>query len=175
MQRLSLPIAIVLMSTNAFFASADDRFPLVTNDGMREACTDCHIAYPPQMLPQRSWQKIMNELTDHFGEELEITEETQQEVLAYLLDNAAEQSGWRQAHKSLRGIPTESVPIRITETPRWQAKHEELPSHFWQDKRIQSKGDCSACHTKAEQGLYGDEDGLRVPGPKDTWSNWEDD
>ena len=175
MQRLSLPIAIVVILANAISASADDRFPPVTNDSMLNECTDCHIAYQPQMLPQRSWRKILNGITDHFGEELEVSKETQQEILVYLLDNAADRSKRREAQKFLRGISPESVPIRITETPRWRKKHEELPSRFWKDKRVESEGDCSACHTKAEKGLYDDDDGLRVPGPNDTWSHWEDD
>jgi hypothetical protein len=118
------------------------------------------------MLPQRSWRKLIDGLADHFGEELELDQETRQE---------ADKSGHRKAGKFLRGLGPNDAPIRITDTPRWQKKHDELPKKFWSHARIEFKGRCEACHTKAERGLYGDDDALRVPGPNGTWKTWEDD
>jgi hypothetical protein len=156
-------------------ALANGGFPPVGNEAVRHECSDCHIAYQPQMLPQRSWRKLMDGLADHFGEELSLDPATAQEVLGYLLDNSADKSGKKAAQKFLRGIRSGDIPIRITETPRWKKKHHELPERFWSDPRIAFKGDCGACHTEAERGRYDDDDGLRVPGPDGTWRRWEDD
>ena len=48
-------------------ALADGSFPKVDNDTVLIECSDCHLAYQPQMLPQRSWLKLMDGLADHFG------------------------------------------------------------------------------------------------------------
>ena len=114
-------------------------------------------------------------LADHFGEELELDKETQQEVLRHLLDQAADKRSRGKDSKFLRGLGPKDAPIRITDTPRWKKKHRELPESVWSDSRIDFKGRCEACHTKAERGLYDDDDGLRVPGPNGTWRPWDDD
>jgi len=142
---------------------------------VRSECGDCHIAYQPQMLPQRSWRKLIDGLPKHFDEELSLDEETKQQVLRYLLDNAADKSEAKAARKFLRELGSGDTPIRITDTPRWKDKHHELPKRVWSDPRIAVKGDCVVCHTEAARGLYDDDEGLRVPGPNETWRRWEDD
>ena len=174
MRTCVLAVSMILGIGIAVSAHANGAFPPVANKSVRYECSDCHIPYQPQMLPQRSWRKLMDGLVDHFGEELELDQEARKEVLRYLLDNAADKSGHRKAAKFLRGLGPNDAPIRITDTPRWQKKHQELPKKFWSDARIEFKGRCEACHTKAERGLYDDDDGLRVPGPNDTWRRWED-
>jgi nitrate/TMAO reductase-like tetraheme cytochrome c subunit len=166
---------MILVAGVTVLAHADEAFPPVASEAVRYECSDCHIPYQPQMLPQRSWRRLMDGLADHFGEELSLDEETTQKVLRYLLDNSADRSEKKGARKFLRGLSSGDNPIRITDTPRWKEKHRELPESFWLDSRIAFKGECMVCHTKAERGLYDDDDGLRVPGPNETWSRWEDD
>jgi hypothetical protein len=169
----------ILVASLALPALADRPFPPVANETVRLECSDCHITYQPRMLPQRSWRKLMDGLGDHFGEELNLDEATRQEVLRYLLDNAADRSGRKRGHgkggKFSRGLGPNDAPIRITDTPCWQKKHDELPKSVWSDPRIAAKGQCEACHTEAERGLYDDDRGLRVPGPNGTWRRWEND
>jgi len=171
---LLTPCLIVAMGA-AVYAIADASLPPVANETVRSECGDCHISYQPQMLPQRSWRRLLDGLGDHFGEELSLEGDSRQEVLRYLLDNAADVSTQKQARKFLRDLGSGDDPIRITDTPRWKKKHRELPESVWSDSRIAFKGACEVCHTKAEQGLYDDDDGLRVPGPGGTWRRWEDD
>jgi hypothetical protein len=156
-------------------ALADGGFPPVADQAVRDECSDCHIAYQPQMLPQRSWRRLIGGLAEHFGEELSLEPETAQQVLRYLLGNAADVSAQKQARKFLRGLGPGDVPIRITDTPRWKKKHDELPESAWSDPRVAFKGECELCHTEAERGLYDDDEGLRIPGPKGSWRRWEDD
>jgi hypothetical protein len=156
-------------------AKGDDAFPPISSEELRSECGDCHLVYQPQMLPERSWRRLMGGLSDHFGEELEIDRATGLDLLAYLTSNAADTSSRKQARKFLRDLSADDVPMRITDTPRWREKHRELPERVWSDERIQFKGQCEVCHTKAERGIYDDDDGVRLPGPNGTWRRWEDD
>jgi hypothetical protein len=175
MPRVLIAAFLIISMGAAARVVADDRFPPIANEALRSECSDCHIAYQPQMLPQRSWSRLMGGLADHFDEELSLDEETTQQVLRYLLDNAADKSETKGARKFLRGLRSGDNPIRITSTPRWKEKHHELPKTTWSDPRIAFKGACEACHTEAKNGNYDDDDGVRVPGPNGTWRRWEDD
>jgi len=175
MYRSLIAGCLIFAAGPATVALADGAFPKITNETLLYECADCHIVYQPQMLPQRSWRKLMDGLADHFGEELSLDDETRGEVLAYLLANSADRSEKKGARKFLRGLSSGDAPIRITDTPRWKDKHHELPESVWADERLEFKGQCNVCHTEAERGLYDDDDGLRVPGPNGTWRKWEDD
>ncbi len=175
MSRVLIAASLIISMGAAARAVADDRFPPIASEVVRFECSDCHIAFQPEMLPQRSWRRLMDGLADHFEEELSLDEEATQQVLRYLLDNAADRSETKGARKFLRGLRSGDNPLRITDTPRWKKKHHELPEGVWSDSRIDIKGRCEACHTKAERGLYDDDDGLRVPGPNGTWRPWDDD
>ena len=166
---------LMVAALAATLVLANGAFPKVANEAVLLECSDCHMAYQPQMLPQRSWRKLMDGLPDHFDEELSLDEETTQQVLRYLLDNAADRSETKGARKFLRGLGSGDDPIRITDTPRWKEKHHELPETVWSDPRLAFKGECGVCHTEAERGLYDDDEGLRLPGPNGTWRRWEDD
>jgi hypothetical protein len=174
LERLFATVFVIMVGF-AGIALADRPFPPVVNDTVQYECSDCHMAYQPQMLPQRSWRRLMEGVTDHFGEELSLDAETTQEVLRYHLENAADRVKQKEAREFLEGLRPTDAPIRITETPHWREEHEELPDGFWLDERISFKGQCEACHTEAERGRYDEEDGLRVPGPNGTWRRWEDD
>lgn len=170
-------VALSFVTGSAVPALADRPFPPVENPTVLSECGDCHMAYPPRFLPGRSWRKLMEGLSDHFGEELSLDEETRREVLDYLLQGAAD-AGGKKKHKGrrfMRGLGARAAPMRITETPHWRHEHHELPDRFWSDEKIDSRGHCEACHTRAEQGRYDDDDGLRVPGRNGGWTRWEDD
>jgi len=175
MSRFLIAASLMISMGAAERAFADDRFPPIANETVRSECGECHIAYQPQMLPQRSWRKLMAGLADHFGEELSLDGEARDEVLGYLLENAADGRGGKRGHKFMKGLGRDDAPIRITETPRWRKKHRELPDRVWADPRLEFKGQCEVCHTMAERGLYDDDNGLRVPGPNGSWRRWEDD
>ena len=165
---------LMVAALAATLVLANGAFPKVANEAVLLECSDCHLAYQPQMLPQRSWRKLMEGLADHFGEELSLVDETRDEVLGYLLDNAADSGKSKKGRKFMKGIGSDDAPIRITETPRWRKKHHELPDRVWSDPRVEFKGRCEVCHTKAERGGYDDDD-VRVPGPNGSWRAWDDD
>jgi len=90
---------------------------LATNDVWRSECGDCHMLYHPTLLPARSWKRIMEEQHKHFGEDLDLDEDTQAAVEKFLVDNAADNLLTEPARKILESIPPHESPIRITETP----------------------------------------------------------
>ena len=166
---------VAVAAGSAMPAFADHAFPKVANETVLNECTDCHLAYQPQMLPRRSWQKLMEGLADHFGEELSLDSETRDEVLGYLLENAADSGKRRKGRTFMKGLGRQDAPIRITETPRWRRNHHELADRVWADPRVEFKGQCEVCHTEAERGRYDDDHGLRVPAPDGAWRAWDHD
>jgi len=86
MSRFLIAAFTIFSMGAATLAVADDRFPPIANETLRSECGECHIAYQPQMLPQRSWRKLIDALPGHFEEELSLDDEAKQQVLRYLLD-----------------------------------------------------------------------------------------
>ena len=127
-------------------------------------CGDCHMAFPPQMLPRRSWVALMNGLDNHFGEKATLPAATRQAIVDYLAGNAGDVTRTREGGKFMTSIPGDRNPLRITETGRFLKKHNarEVPPDAWQRKSIGSKANCPACHLQAEQGDY-DERAVRIP------------
>ncbi len=129
-----------------------------------EECGSCHMAYPPQLLPSASWQKIMHGLEDHFGENAELDDVSSEAIGNYLTGN---RSG--SYRKMLRNLGSRS-PIRITELPYFIHEHDEIPSRFIQSNdKVSSLSQCNACHQKAERGQF-DEDNVYIPGV----GRWDD-
>ncbi len=113
-------------------------------------CGACHMAYPPVMLPARSWQAITANLADHFGEDASLDPETTQKISEYLVANAADTTG--QGRAILRGVATDQVPLRVTEMPWWRRAHYEVPDAAFTRPEVVSKSNCLACHRSGAGG-----------------------
>ena len=123
----------VLVALAALPAAADDvRLP--PNPAYRTECGSCHVAYPPQLLPQESWHKLMARLDRHFGVDASLDPQSRQEIGRFLAANAGR-----------RAAPPGAEP-RITET-RWFRKEHGA---------VKNPADCLACHKGAEKGIYED-------------------
>jgi len=130
-----------------------------------DECGSCHMAYPPQLLPGASWQKIMQGLEDHFGENAEIDATTGESLENYLV----QASSFRSYHKMFRNLGNQA-PLRITELPYFIHEHDEIPSRFIQaNDKVSSLSQCNACHQAAERGQF-DEDDVIIPGV----GRWDD-
>ena len=129
-----------------------------------DECAACHMAYPAGFLPERSWQKMMGSLDNHFGENAELDPTTQQTITQYLVDNAAENSSNRRARKFLRSVSDGSSPLRITELRYFKQKHDEVPDRMVTgNPDVGSFSQCQACHgDRAEQGYF-DDDSVNIP------------
>jgi hypothetical protein len=138
-------------------AQGDERVPPVTDPVVKKECGSCHMAFSPQFLQKRSWQKIVDTLSDHFGENASLGEAQRKAVLDYLLANAADgPKGGREGRRFAESIASGQTPLRITETPRWVREHREVRADRWKSPDVKSKANCLACHKRAEQGIYED-------------------
>lgn len=132
---------------NHFYAPVAD--PVV-----REECGSCHFAFAPSMLPASSWQRMMGDLKNHFGDDASVDAATAARISSYLTANAADANGRRFSNKLLSGVDLNNAPLRITELPKWVREHRKVPDWEWRHKDVRTKANCMACHTGAEQGFY---------------------
>ena len=139
----------------------NDHLKPVTNQTYKETCGECHFAYQSELLPSASWLKILSQLNDHFGEEIENDPVTIKNISDYLTTNGAENSSAERSVKIMRCLGGQ-VPIRITDIPYIRKKHHELDPAIFKRKSIGSLSNCIACHTTAEKGIYEDDD-VRIP------------
>ncbi len=139
----------------------EDHLRPVDNQTYKDQCGACHFVYQPALLPSASWEKILADLEDHFGESVDLEDEAKKEILMYLKSNAAETSAAKRAVKIMQSLGNQ-VPIRITDIPYIRKKHMGIPPDFLNNKAIGSQANCAACHTTAESGLY-DDDNVRIP------------
>jgi hypothetical protein len=136
--------------------------PLPDDPLWREECGSCHLAFHPNLLPARSWVRLMAEQDRHFGSDLALQPAAREAVLAFLLANAAEHSPTEAAFKISRSIPPESTPVRITQTPYWIGKHDDIDASKWRLPGVKSRTHCGGCHEDAEAGTFEDA-AMRIP------------
>jgi hypothetical protein len=143
-------MALVLFAVLTPMSRAErDRFP-IDNATYRNECASCHIAYPPQLLPAESWRQLMRALDKHFGSDASLDLATAREIERHLAMNAS------------RAQPGGKSISRITETRWFVREHDEVSPGAWKSAAVGSPANCAACHTKAEQGDFGERN-LRVP------------
>jgi hypothetical protein len=144
----------------------------VDNKQYKEECGSCHFAYPPGLLPSKSWEKLLTAeaLKKHFGENAELEKDTLQVIHDYAIANAADKSFHKRSRKI--AIATEHVeaPLRITEVRYIKRKHHEIPEKMIKgNKDVKSLSYCDACHTQANKGVF-DSDTVRIP----NFPDWDD-
>ena len=144
--------------------------PPVGNETYVKECGSCHFAYQPGWLPTRSWQAIMSQLDDHFGDNAELDEETHKQVLDYLVSSAGDQGSSQRAARFRRVIAADATPLRIPDATYFRRKHYEIPPGMVRSNPdVGSFSNCKACHTRAETGSFNEHE-IRIPG----YRRWED-
>jgi len=103
----------------------------------------------------------LNQLDDHFGEEIEADPDTIKSISDYLKANAAEKSSARRLKKIMRRLGNQ-VPMSITDIPYIREKHHDLDPAVFKGESIGSLANCTACHMTAEKGIYDDDD-VKIP------------
>lgn len=115
-------------------------------------CASCHMAYPPGLLSEKSWQNIMGGLTKHFGTDASIDEKERAEI-----------AGWLKANAATKPKYSELAPEnRITKTAWFIRKHDEIRADVWKRPSIKSPANCGACHTNASEGIFSEKN-IKVP------------
>jgi hypothetical protein len=145
---LALLAGIVVLAATAG-AAGESREPAPLNSTWRSECGACHLAYPPRLLPARSWHALMSGLDKHFGTDASLDPAVTAEISAFLERHAGRD----------RNVPTS---LRITDTPWFQRKHRKISGTVWARPAIKSPTNCSACHAGAERGDF-DDDTVRIP------------
>jgi len=119
-------------------------------------CSACHMAYPPVLLPQRSWTAIMGNLTNHFGGDASLDPATTKAIEDFLLANAADAGGRRS--NVLAGVKPSDTPLRITSMPWFNVVHgSRARAYAKSHAQIKTISNCTGCHRAAAQGVFGDD------------------
>ncbi len=147
MKRIMLPL-LLLVSGLAHAHGMKVAVP--DNPKWKEECGSCHLAYPPQFLSADSWQRLMQGLDKHFGENAVLDAKDNQEILDFLKRN------------SHSGAKYDAQSMRISDTPWFTREHREVPKRAWSHAAVKSPANCAACHVNAERGDWS-EHGVRMP------------
>jgi hypothetical protein len=148
-------LAFVALNGCGFAAQADDherasRLPVLPK--YRQECASCHVAYPPGMLPAKSWQRLMTNLPRHFGTDASLDAVSAKQIGDWLVANAG-------TYRRVRDAPPED---RITRSVWFARKHDEVSATVWKRPAVKSPANCSACHAQADQGDF-NEHNVRIP------------
>jgi len=147
----ALPFAVLGLAAAPAFADGP-LMPLRVPPAYTQECGACHTAYPPALLPARSWQRLMGGLERHYGSDATLDPRT-----------LAELSGWLQQHAGTARRVAEAPPQdRITRSAWFERKHRAIEPAVWTLPSVRSAAQCAACHGGAEQGRF-DDDELITP------------
>ena len=111
-------------------ADSDEYFRPVTDETVKTECSACHMAYPAGMLPARSWRALMGDLSNHFGEDASLPEETRaamKQILAEIQSGefAKEFIGENKAgNENFDRMRQEALPVVIGDTGEIDAEVE---------------------------------------------------
>jgi hypothetical protein len=142
----------------------------VKNQLYKQECSACHFAYPPGLLPAKSWQAIMSRLDDHFGENAELAQTDRSAIQDYLLANSADKSNLRRSKRIMRTLPDSSVPLRVTELPYFKNAHSEIPARLVKNNpKVGGFSQCDRCHQDANSGFFSERK-IKIPG----YGRWDD-
>lgn len=143
MRMISFALLALAVASPAL-AGGHDRLGAVKDPLVQKECGQCHMVFQPGLLPAASWEKMMANLSNHFGDDASLSPEKTAAIRSYLVANAG-----RVRHGD--------VPARITEA-RWFVHEHNFADKVWKRPEVMTKSNCAACHRGAEQGLYEEED-----------------
>ncbi|CUU87943.1 DUF4405 domain-containing protein [Campylobacter hyointestinalis subsp. hyointestinalis] len=117
-------------------------------------CGSCHMLYPPFLLPKKSWGIMMSGLENHFGTDASIDDDTNKNILNFLVANSAQTRGDKTAFNILKYAKNDQN-IAITQNEYWIKKHRKIDEKVFLRKDVKSKANCVACHKEIENGIIG--------------------
>jgi mono/diheme cytochrome c family protein len=155
--------AVLLAGANAARANDHESRRVALLPKYQQECVSCHIAFPPAMLPAASWQRLMGSLERHFGTDASLDAASTKEIAAWLTAHAAggpsrDDDDRRRARRDATAVAED----RITRSAWFASEHREVPADAWKRPAVKSAANCAACHGRADQGVF-DEDDVRIP------------
>jgi mono/diheme cytochrome c family protein len=146
-------LAVLLAAVCLAPAWADSSVqPRTTLPIYTQECAACHMAYPPGLLPAKSWVRIMAGLDKHYGSDASLDAASVQQISRWLQAEAG-------TYKRVAEAPPED---RITRSAWFISKHRKLDPQVWKHASVKSAANCAACHTGADRGDF-DDDGVKMP------------
>ncbi len=145
-------VAILAFLTVASAIADSNLLPRQALPIYQQECAACHMAYPPGLLPARSWARLMGGLEKHYGSDASLDTATVQKISRWLQTEAG-------TYKRVAEEPPED---RITRSAWFVSKHRKLDPEIWKHVAIKSAANCVACHTGADKGDF-DDDGVKLP------------
>lgn len=171
----NLSYIFLIICAMVFFVSVDGRNnPFVVsiynqidyekeNPAYAHKCGTCHKLYPPFMLPTSSWQRIQDDISNHFGEEISptmkkddnrISLNEQKTIFAYLKENSADTSTREISVKVMKSLDGARGRKSITKIQYWKDAHASIPQHVYKLETVKRKANCFACHKNFDKGLF---------------------
>ncbi len=127
---------------------------VATNPAWEGECGSCHLAFPPSLLPARSWERMLDEQDRHFGEDLFLDETTLAPLRAFARSSAAEAGQTEHAVRIADSLGADEAPQRITELRWWAERHADVPAADFTAVGESAELRCAACHPDADRARF---------------------
>jgi hypothetical protein len=147
--RWAAAAASLVLGSNAL--ADDHRGRTALLPAYKQECASCHVAYPPGLLPAQSWQRLMANLSQHFGTDASIEPAQIKQLEGWLVSNAA-----------TRRVQESPAEDRLTRSAWFVREHRKVSEAVWNRPSVKGPANCAACHTRADQGDF-DEHAVRIP------------
>lgn len=146
-------IAASYIPANESFAQADYSLVNVRDTVHIVSCGSCHLPYSPALLPLQSWQGIMDNLDDHFGEVVQLSEENKAHILGYM-EKYALTEGQPGVMGQLGAELPDNPPLRITELPVFVNLHSNAEELLGLEREDRTLSTCEGCHRAAASHIF---------------------
>ncbi len=165
---LTLWIALALTLLGITVSQIDSgegpaHFDMPPDPSFVKACGRCHTPFAPGLLTVGEWNRVMDTLQDHYGDDASLDGPSRLGILRWLEEGAADGPEATRLMQRIAEtqVKTQDLP-RITTSRLFRYQHQEIPAHVWTRKSIGRMSHCGACHIRAETGRY-DRDEVKIP------------
>ena len=164
-----LTILVNSLFAESYSSGKTDVAP-VNNQLYIKECGSCHFPYQPGLLPSNAWNKMMENLENHFNSDASLNEADLQTLTKYLNDNSAEKNmQYKRSNRIVSSLAKNQIPDSISTTPYMIKKHEDIRKNLITQNEVKGLFNCIACHKTADKGIYGERD-INIP----NFGRWKD-
>jgi hypothetical protein len=166
MKTLAFAVAAFIAALPAF--AADDRFYkdkpgsmhgflAATDPVYVKECGTCHFPYSPGILPARSWERHIERLGKHFGENIQLAPTTRDVIRKYLVENAADVSPYEGSKAFMERVEPAQTPYRFNDVLLYRTMHRIVREVIETKPKVKVRNltNCNGCHQRAEEGSFG--------------------
>ena len=126
-----------------------------SNPAYEKQCGGCHFPHQPGWLPERSWRSLMDSMGSHFGESIALAPAARDDILGYLVANAADKQFSLRSVQVVASIKAGDTPKAVSQVPYVAGIHGGfLDPAYRAQPQLKTLANCSACHTRAADGVF---------------------